>query len=49
MSKLIFNRVKHENFNTVSFYIEDTFLTLKENYDVIKIEKTKWGNLKAVI
>ena len=49
MSELIFNRVKHENHNSVSVYIKDTFLTLKENYECIKIEKTKWGNSKAVI
>ena len=42
MSELIFNRANNEKYNTVSINIEHAFLTLKEDYDVVKIEKTKW-------
>ena len=49
MSELIFSRVNNVKYNTVSINITHAFLTLKEDYDVIKIEKTKWNNRKAVI
>ena len=49
MSELKFNRVNNEKYNTVSINIEHAILTLKEDYDIIKIEKTKWGYRKAVV
>ena len=49
MSELIFSRVNNVKYNTASINIEHAFLTFKEDYDVIKIEKTKWNYRKAVI
>ena len=50
MSELLkFNRVNNEKYNTISINIEHAFLTLKENYEVLKIEKTKWHYRKTVI
>ena len=49
MSELIFSYVNNVKYNTVSINIMHAFLTLKEDYEVIKIEKTKWGYRKAVI
>ena len=49
MSELIFSHVKNVKYNTVSINIMHAFLTLKEDYDVINIEKTKWGYRKAVV
>ena len=49
MSKLKFSRVNNEKYNTISINIENAFLTLKENYEVLKIEKTKWNYRKTVI
>ena len=49
MSELIFSRVNNVKYNTASINIEHAFLTLKEDYDSIKIEKTKWNYRKAVI
>ena len=49
MSELKFNRVNNVKYNTVSINIEHAFLTLGEHYDIIKIEKTKWGYRKAVV
>ena len=49
MSELKFNRVNNEKYNTVSINIEHAILTLKEDYDIIKIEKTKWNYRKAVV
>ena len=49
MSELKFNRVNNVKYNTVSINMEHAFLTLKEDYEVIKIEKTKWNFRKAVI
>ena len=49
MSELKFNRVNNEKYNTISINIENGTLNLKEDYDIIKIEKTKWGYRKAVI
>ena len=49
MSELIFSRVNNVKYNTVSINIEHAFLTLKEDYDVVKIEKTKWNYRKSVI
>ena len=41
MSKLKFSLVNNEKYNTISINIENAFLTLKENYEVLKIEKNK--------
>ena len=41
MSELKFNRVNNDKYNTVSINIEHAFLTLKENCEILKIEKTK--------
>ena len=49
MSELKFNRVNNDKYNTVSIYIEHAFLTLKENCEILKIEKTKWHYRKTVI
>ena len=49
MIELKFNRVNNEKYNTISINIEHAFLTLKENYEVLKIEKTKWNYRKTVI
>ena len=49
MSELKFNRVNNEKYNTVFINIEHAFLTLKGNYEILKIEKTKWHYRKTVI
>ena len=49
MSELKFNHVNNEKYNTITINIEHAFLTLKENYEVLKIEKTKWHYRKTVI
>ena len=50
MSELLkFNRVNNENYNTISINIENALLNLKENYEVLKIEKTKLHYRKTVI
>ena len=49
MSELKLSRVNNEKYNTISINTEHAFLTLKENYDVLKIDKTKWDYRKAVI
>ena len=49
MSELKFNRVNNDKYNTVSIDIEHAFLTLKENCEILKIEKTKWHYRKTVI
>ena len=49
MSELKFNRVNNEKYNTVFINIEHAFLTLKENCEILKIEKTKWHYRKTVI
>ena len=47
MSELKFNLVNNEKYNTVSINIEHAILTLKEDYDIIKIEKNKMGLSKS--
>ena len=48
--KLEFNYMKHEKYNTSSVYIEDAIITLKKNdYNIIKVTKTKWDYQKAEI
>ena len=49
MSELKFSRNNNEKYNTISITIEGGFLTLKENYEILKIDKTKWNYKKAVI
>ena len=49
MNELKFNRVNNDKYNTVSINIEHAFLTLKENCEILKIEKTKWHYRKTVI
>ena len=49
MNELKFNRVNNDKYNTVSINIEHAFLTLKENCEILKIEKTKWYYRKTVI
>ena len=50
MSELKFNRVYNEEYNTVSFNIENAFITItKSDYKIINIEKTKFGYRKAII
>ena len=49
MSELKFNRVNNDKYNTVSINIEHAFLTIKENCEILKIEKTKWHYKKTVI
>ena len=49
MSELKFIRVNNDKYNTVSINIEHAFLTLKENCEILKIEKTKWHYKKTVI
>ena len=49
MSELKFSHVNNDKYNTVSINIEHAFLTLKENCEILKIEKTKWHYRKTVI
>ena len=49
MNELKFNRVNNDKYNTVSINVEHAFLTLKENCEILKIEKTKWHYRKTVI
>ena len=49
MNELKFNRVNNDKYNTASINIEHAFLTLKENCEILKIEKTKWHYRKTVI
>ena len=49
MSELKFSRKNNETYNTISITIENGLLTLKENYEILKIERTKWNYRKAVI
>ena len=49
MGELKFSRVNNNRYNSISITIDYTFLNLKENCDVLKIEKTKWNYRKAII
>ena len=49
MSELKFSRANNEKYNTISITIEGGVLTLKENYDILSINKTKWNYKKAVV
>ena len=48
MSELKFIR-KNGKYNIISFTIEKGFLTLKEKYEILKIDKTKWNYKKAAV
>ena len=47
MSELKFNRVNNEKYATLSINIEHAYLKLREDYDIIKIEKNKMGLSKS--
>ena len=49
MSELEFSRRNNKKYNTISITIEKGLLVLKKNYEIPKIDKTKWGYKKAVI
>ena len=49
MSEIKFNRKNNIKYISISISIEYAFLTLKENYVIHKIEKTKWGYRKSII
>ena len=49
MSELKFNHVDYVNHNTKSINIENGSLNLGEDYDIIKVEETKYGSYKATI
>ena len=49
MSELKFTRTNNEKYKTISIVIEGGVLPLKENYEILSIDKTKWGHKKAVV
>ena len=50
MSELKFTRVNNEQYNTVSINIENALIPIKEeDYQIMDIEKTKFGYKKANI
>ena len=50
MSEFKFNRVNNEEYNTISINIENAFIKIKEeDYNIINIEKTKFGYRKTTI
>ena len=50
MSKLKFNRVNNEKYNTISVNIENAIIDIKqEDYYTIKTQKTKFGYIKSEI
>ena len=49
MSELKFTRTNNTKYNTISITIEYASLTLKGNYMIQKIEKTKWNYRKCII
>ena len=49
MSELEFSRRNNKKYNTISITIKKGVLVLKKNYEILKINKTKWGYKKAVI
>ena len=46
---LKFDRVNYEKYNTSRINIENGILVLKEHYEILKIDKTKYGYQKAVL
>ena len=49
MGELTFKTVENEKYNTFSIMIDYAILTLRGNYMVQKIEKTKWKYRKCVV
>ena len=49
MTELKFIRVNNVKYNTISIDIENGSLNLNDDFDIIKVEKTKWGYRKAAI
>ena len=49
MIELRFSRNNNKKYDTISITIEKGLLMLKENYLILKIDKTKWNYKKAVI
>ena len=50
MSELKFNRVNNEQYNTVSVYIENAIINIKNgDYYTLQTEKTKFGYIKSTI
>ena len=50
MSELKFTRVNNEEYNTVSINVENAFITIiKEDYNIVDFQKTKFGYRKAII
>ena len=50
MSELKFTRVNNEEYKTVSFIVENAFVTITEDdYKLINTEKTKFGYRKATL
>ena len=50
MSKLKFTREDNKQYNTISINTENALITIKtEDYDIINIEKTKFGYKKSTI
>ena len=50
MSELKFSRVNNEQYNTISINIENAIIPIKEeDYQIMDIEKTKFGYKKANI
>ena len=46
---LKFDRVYYEKYNTSRINIENGILVLKEHYEILKIDGTKYGYRKAVV
>ena len=50
MSELKFTRVNNEEYKTISFFVENAFVTITEDdYKLINTEKTKFGYKKATL
>ena len=50
MSELKFTRVNNEEYKTISFIVENAFVTITEDdYKLINTEKTKFGYRKATL
>ena len=49
MSNLKFNRVYYEKYNNSKINIGNGILVLKERYEILKIDKTKYFYRKAVV
>ena len=49
MSNLKFNRVYYEKYNNSKINIGNGILVLKEHYEILKIDKTKYVYRKAIV